>query len=409
MIMMLLSASVWANGSKEITTDGVTKLRFMGYNSQSSRATYLSYLDKALPEIEISFEFVALDNFNNVLNSQLQAGQGPDIIEVGGEVRLLAKAGYLLDLTDKKFVSGYSQAGLTPYTVEGKVYATPLQSWYEGIFYNKAIFKKYGLAVPRTWDEFLRLHGELKSHGIKPQTMGAQSWEPMMKQSIGVVNNAFYADKANSGFDAAFDKGEAKLSDAWLPYVKEWARIIDEGYLEPTMLGLSYDQALDEFANGKAAMWECGPWAVNTIKEKNPNLDFGMFPIPGIEKGAGWLVGGPGSALAINAKSRNTEAALKVLEMTATAEAQKALVADNAGSSFLVGVNIDLGPIYADCAEAFSNGNVYAPWTSVWTSGNSIVEAYGKALQEVLAGTNTIEGALKAADAKNDTMRDALK
>lgn len=56
----------------------------MAYNAETSRATYLALLEETFPNIKITYEFVSLDNFNNVLNSQLQAGQGPDIIEVGG-------------------------------------------------------------------------------------------------------------------------------------------------------------------------------------------------------------------------------------------------------------------------------------------------------------------------------------
>ena len=270
------------------------------------------------------------------------------------------------------------------------------------------MFKENNLSVPKNLDQFIQLHKDLQAKGIKAQTMGAQSWEPMMKQSIGVVNNAFYSKEENKDFDSKFDKGEAKVSESWLPYVQEWSKVITEGCLTQDMLGLSYDQALDEFATGKAAMWESGPWAVNTIMEKNPDMELGMFPIPGIEEGPGWLVGGPGSALAINSSSKNIEAALKVLEITATPEAQAALVKDNAGSSFLTGVEIDLGPIYEDCAEAFKAGNVYAPWIAAWTSGNPIVEGYGKSLQEVLAGIKTVEEALKDADQINDNMRKAL-
>lgn len=384
------------------------EIRIMAYNAETTRAAYLALLKEKFPEIKVTFEFVALDNFNNVLNSQLQAGQGPDIIEVGGEARLLANAGYLMDLTDQSFTGKYAQAGLTPYSVGGKVYATPLQSWYEGIFYNKAMFKENGIEVPKTFDEFIQIHKDLSAKGIKPQTMGAQSWEPMMKQSIGLVNNEFYANPANKGFDEKFDAGEAKLSEEWLPYVEEWSRMITEGCLTQDMLGLSYDQALDEFATGKAAMWESGPWAVNTITEKNPDLEFGMFPIPGTKEGPGWLVGGPGSALAVNAKTEHKDAAMKILEFTATPEAQKALIQDNAGSSFLTGVDVDLGDIYADCDEAFKAGNVYAPWTASWTSGNPVVEGYGKSLQEVLAGTKTVKQALEDADEINDTMRETL-
>lgn len=389
---------------KEAQTNEPVKLRFMGYNAESGRVTYLKYLDEQLPDIEISYEFVALDNFNNILNSQLQAGEGPDIMELGGEAKLLAMAGHLLDLTDQEFVGKYADSGLKSYTVDGKVYATPLQSWFEGIFYNKKIFRENDIAIPKTLDEFIAIHKTLAEKGIKPQTMGAQSWEPMMKQSIGVVNNEFYSMESNKDFDNKFNTGEGKLAEAWLPAVTKWQKVIAEGCLTKDMLGMSYDQAQDEFATGNAAMWESGPWAVNTIMEKDPNFELGMFPIPGEKEGPGWLVGGPGSALAINAKSKNIEQALKVLDITATKEAQEALIKDNAGSSFLQGVEIDLGPIYTDCAEAFSAGNVYAPWTAVWTVGNPVVEGYGKSLQEVLAGTKSVEDALKDADTINENM-----
>jgi len=387
---------------------GVTELRFMGYNPESSRATFLKYLDEELQDINIVFEFVSLDDYYDVLTTQLKSGNGPDIIEVGGDTKLLANDGYLLDLTDRQFVKSYAHSGLSAYIANGKIYATPLQSWYEGIFYNKRLFSENGISVPKSLDQFIAIHMELKEKGIKPQTMGAGSWEPMMKQSIGIVNNEFYSDPANMNFDDDFNEGKAFLADSWLEAVTAWSKVIDQGCLTPDMLAVSYDEALYEFAIGGAAMWESGPWAVNDILSINPGMesDLGMFPIPGLSEGTGWLVGGPGSALAINAKSKYIEQALSVLDLTATPEAQKALIKDNAGSSFLVGVSADLGDIYKDCEEAFQEGNVYAPWVAVWEYGNIIVEEYGKSLQEVLAGTKTIEQALRDADEICKAMRD---
>ena len=386
----------------------VVELRFMGYNQESSRVTYLKFLDDNLPDIKITYEYVSVDDFSDTLLSQLKDGKGPDIIEVGGETRMLANAGYLLDLTNQPFVKLYAHSGLSPFIANDKIYATPLQSWYEGIFYNKKILDDNGISVPRSLDQFIAIHGILESKGIKPQTMGAASWEPMMKQSIGVVNNEFYSDPANKNFDNEFNEGTAFLADAWLDAVTAWSEVIHQGCLTPDMLDVSYDEALAEFASGGAAMWESGPWAVNDIIAINPDMEtqLRMFPIPGLTEGPGWLVGGPGSALAINAKSKYVDQALKVLELTATPEAQEALIKDNAGSSFLVGVTADLGEIYADCEEAFQAGNVYAPWVAVWEFGNSIVEGYGKSLQEVLAGNKTIKQALENADEINRAMRE---
>lgn len=384
------------------------QIHIMAYNARDTRGKYLEYLAEKLPDISIVYEYVSLDYFNTELNTRLLSGQGPDIIEVGGETRLLARTNHLFDLTKEPFIQEYMETGLEPFSIGDKVYAIPLQSWFEGIFYNKDIFAQYHLALPRSFDDFIHIHQDLWAAGIKPQTMGAQSWEPLMKQSIGLVNNEFYADSSNAGFDADFDAGQAKMAEEWLPAVTEWSRMIWEGCLTPDMLDYSYEQALDEFASGEAAMWQSGPWSLGAIRRINPDIDLGMFPIPGTEEGLGWLVGGPGSALAINSDSPNTEAALRVLEYTSTPEAQEALIADYTGKSFLLGVDVPLNPVYDDCIVAIEAGHVYAPWTAAWTYGNPVVEAYGKSLQEVLAGSKTVDEALRDADAVNDKMRNML-
>jgi raffinose/stachyose/melibiose transport system substrate-binding protein len=380
----------------------------LAYNAMSVRTTYLDFLKNKLPGIQLSYDTVPLDYYGSTLSSELLSGSGPDIIEVGGETRLLASTGRLLDLTDQAFVSSFKKEGIIPYSVGGKVYAVPLQSWFEGMYYNKDIFEKYGLNPPRNFEEFLNLHKKLQSLGIKAQIMGAQSWEPLMKQSIALVNSEFYADTQNAGFDAAFDKGEATLEGSWLPAVTLWSRMISEGCLTPDMLSYSYEQAMEEFALGKVAMWQSGPWSLNEILRINPDIRLGMFPIPGTKEDEGWLIGGPGSALAISANSKNKQAAIDVLAATATIDAQKALLSDSKGLSYVSGVETDLGPVFDGCVKTIAKGLVYAPWTTAWSYGNPVVEAYGKALQEVLAGTKTVEQALCDADEVNSNLRTAI-
>jgi len=387
----------------------VTELRLMAYNSQSSRDKYLQYLNEHLPDINIIYDFVPMDNLKSELSAQMFAGQGPDIIEVGGDAKLLAKKGWLLDLTDKPFINLYYEEGFVPYKVDGKYYATPLQTWFEGIFYNKKIFREHGLEIPKTLNEFIQLHKTLSAKGIKPQTMHALSWEPLMKQSIGVVINEFYTKPENVSFDSDFEAGRAKLSEKWLPAVTAWYSLITEKCLTPDMLDYSYDQAKYEFANGGAAMWQCGPWAVNEIMSINKDIELGMFPIPGCVQGDVWMIGGLGSGLAVNCASKNTKQSLMVLAMTAMPEAQNELIKDNMGKSFVIGVKEDLSGIFTDCEEAFREDRVKAPWVTDWSAGNLVVEAYGEALQYVLAGSMTVEEALQAADRINEEMRKSLE
>lgn len=391
-----------AKQSKEEVT-----IRFMAYNKEEVRKTYLEFLKSKLPHITIDFQYVDQKQFSNILNTQLSAKEGPDLIEGGGNTTTLAAAGYLKDLSSATFMGKYSDTGLTAYTYEGKIYGIPLQSWFEGIYYNKTIFEKYNIKPPKTLDEWIAIHEKLNEAGVKPQTMGAKSWEPMMKQSIGLTLNEFYSTDAAKGFDDAFNKGEKTLDGNWNAPVKEWYKLIQKQCLQKDMLGLDYDQAQDEFAAEKAAMWESGPWALETIKSKNPNLKIGMFPIPGIKEGSGWLVGGPGSALCVNNDSKYQDALMEILDTTSTPEAQAALVKDNKGSSFLKGVEVDLGAEFEDCSEAFKEGHVYAPWL-YWLGGDAIVMEYGKYLQEVLGGKISTDDAIKAADKKAIEMRKAM-
>ena len=384
------------------------QLSWAAYNGRGVRAAYLAYIERELPDITLAYEYIPVDYYTSEVTARLMSGTGPDLIEGGGETRLLASKGMLLDLTGQPFLERYRESGVAPFSSEGMVYAVPLQSWFEGIYYNKSIFDSYGLVPPATFEEWIGLHKTLASYGVKPQTMGAMSWEALMKQSIGVVNNEFYADHANAGFDALFNAGEASLAEAWLPSVTLWSRMIDEGCITPDMLSYGYEQALYEFATGGAAMWESGPWSLTDILSINPDIDLGMFPIPGASGDTGWLVGGPGSALAINADSRHIGAALRVLEATSTHRAQQALLSGSIGESYLLGMETDFGDVFADAAQAISLEHIYAPWTAAWTYGNPIVEAYGKALQDVLAGAKTVEDALHEADEVNLRMRGGL-
>lgn len=393
-----------SNGDKKASQNITVKL--LAYNNEDSRKTYLELLKSKFPNITLEFQYVDQKQNANVLNTQLAAGTGPDLIETGGNTTVLANAGYLEDLTQASFIGRYQENGLSPYTLKQKVYAIPLQSWFEGIFYNKSIFKDYNVNPPKTFEEWIAIHETLKKAGVKPQIMGAKSWEPLMKQPVGMILNEFYSTDAALGFDDAFNAGTKTLSGNWDTAIKEWSEMIKRGYITKDMLDLNYDQALNEFAEEKAAMWECGPWAVEAIKKKNPGLKFGMFPFPGIKKGSGWLIGGPGSAFAVNSKSQVKDVVLQILDFTSSSEAQMALIKDNKGMSFLKGVNIDPGLEYADCAQAFKDGHVYAPWIH-WFGGDPIATELGMGMQEVLAGTKTIDEVLKNTDKKAEQVRES--
>ena len=402
---ILTVALLWGCSAKQpqSTTEPAsnkTKIRMMYWNKEETVKPFLDLAAEKLPDIEIEFQFVDINQFNGTLDAQLQAGEGPDIVPTG-ENPAHVKAGYLLELTDQPFIKNYSDASISSISVDGKVYGIPGISWFEGIFYNKKIFEENDIELPKTFDEMMNVHKTLKEKNILPQAWGAKSWEPFAKSFLGLAVVDYLQTPDGKGFDQSINEGTGKFADSQLkPIMEKWLQYFDKGYVTQDMLQIDYDTALKQFATGEVAMWESGPWSIQAIKETNPDLEFDMMPFVGSKEGNNYLIGGPGVTFGVNAKSEHQEEALKVLALMATPEGQQALCAGSPGSgSFLEGADIELPEEFTGVKDVLNSGNVYCPWF-VWKGSDAYNTALGKGLQEVLQGNMTIEKVLEDMDQK---------
>lgn len=418
--ILMLSSSIALSGCSKNTGDSTGTsspssaakqkvLKVMIWDKEELLKGALDLFGQKHPEIKLEISFTDSKQYDNILNAKLASGEGPDMFQVGAQVRNLAAAGYLMDMTNEAFTQKYQETGLSSFAYQGKNYGIPWMSWVEGIFYNKELFEKSGItSVPTTWNEFMAAHEKLKASGVKPQTMGAKSWEPMMKQSLDLVNAGFFSKPENKGWGEKYSNQKANMSGTFDTYLQTWSEIVKKGYLTSDMLGMDYDQAMDEFANGKAAMWESGNWAVQGLKTKNPNLKLGFFPIPAIE-GKPWLMGGPGAAWAVNKNSKVSDAAKTFLEFWSTNEAQLAAQKSYGGGVFLKGLETPLDPAMDGAKEALAEGRIFAPWNE-WFGASPIIIEYGKAMQDYLASKDDkmLMGVLKHADQKRDEMKETM-
>ncbi len=397
-LLMLVGCGNTAGEKKGTEANEKVKVRMMYWNKEETMKAFLDLAKEKLPNIDIEFNFVAVGQFDGTLETQLQAGEGPDIIPAG-EKETYIKAGYLVDLTDQDFIKNYSKASLAAIAHEGKVYGVPGISWYEGIFYNKEIFEANGIEIPKTFDEMMAIHKKLKDAGINPQAWGAKSWEPLAKSPLGLAIVDYLQTEEGRSFDGLIRDGEGKFSGSKLQGIFEtWTQYMKDGYITTDMLQIDYDTALKEFATGKAAMWESGPWSVNAILETNPDLKFDMMPFVGTKEGNEYLIGGPGVTYGVNANSDKKDAAMEVIKLMATPEGQKALCAGSPGSgSFYEGAGIELPEQFAGVKNVLDKGSVYCPWF-VWK--NTCNETLGKGMQEVLQGNMTVEQVLQSMDQK---------
>ena len=120
----------------------------MSWYSEDQMDDVIDAIEKKLGgEYKIDYTYVTNSDYNNVLSTQLAAGDVKDITDTG--------------ITD-----GFSDEGLALCTIDGKNYGVPCYGWFAGIFYNKDLFEKAGIKeVPTTYDEFLEACDKLKGEG----------------------------------------------------------------------------------------------------------------------------------------------------------------------------------------------------------------------------------------------------
>lgn len=381
----------------EAGSEGKTKVRMTYWNSEDTIQALLAYLADEVPDVEIEFQFIDNSNYDTIVDTQLSAGEGPDIIcESPASALKHAKLGYLAEVNDLGAL--YSSAGTNVYSYDGNIYALPGISWFEGIYFNRTMFEENNIALPTTFDEYLAVCKQFQDLGITPLAAGLKSWEPMLKNSMAFVTAEYLSTDAGSSFGEDYRNGNAKLDGTWNTYLEKWSEMISSGVYTTDMTGIDHDQALEEFATGKAAMFCSGPWDLDTIQSKNPDLVVDMMPFYGTKTSAGWLIGGPGCGFAVNAASANQEAAMKVLAAISTEEGQKAFWENNqGGSSYLEGVEFELPEAYNSASSALAAGNVYCPWNE-WGDAAGAHETYGTEMQSYLLGEQDLSQTLTNVD-----------
>lgn len=383
--------------SEESAAGEKVTVRLSYWNSEDTMQALLDYLAEAVPDVEIEYQFIDNSNYDTIIDTQLAAGEGPDIIcESAGSSLKHARLGYLAPVND--LAANYSSAGTNIFTYDGNIYALPGISWFEGIYYNKALFEENNIELPKTFDEYIAVCKQFQELGITPLAAGLKSWEPMLKNSMAFVT-AEYLSKDGSSFGEDYRNGKVTMAGTWNEYLEKWSEMITEGIYTTDMIGIDHDQSLEQFATGGAAMFCSGPWDYDAIMAKNPDLQLDMMPFYGTEESEGWLIGGPGCGFAVNEASANKDAAMKILEAISTPEGQEAFWQNNqGGSSFLSGVSFELPEAYSGAATALAAGNVYCPWNE-WGAAAGAHENYGTEMQNYLLGTVDLNTALENVDA----------
>ncbi|WP_223693865.1 ABC transporter substrate-binding protein [Leifsonia poae] len=271
--------------------------------------------------------------FNNAVDKNVQvalsAGKGPDIVYGSGPAfaAQYAAQGKLADMTPYAKKYGWEDRILAPMyqsgTVDGKLYSLPNSIEDIGVFYNKKVLDKLGVAVPKTYDEFVKVMDKAAAAGLYSSVTGNQGWKPVNQNYISLFLSQVAGGKAM--YEAL--QGTIPWTDPQFEKaVQDSADFYQKGYLGgkdyPT---LNFDQSMQLLSQQKSPFF-IGPslafqFASNYFNDKTGNTgDLGYMAFPTINPSlpTPYYTLGTTASLSINAASKNKDGAAEVIDYMMT-------------------------------------------------------------------------------------------
>ncbi len=387
-----------ANGSG--SADGKVTLTLWENATTGPGAQYFQDAAKAYhslhPNVTIKIQTIQNEDLDGKLQTALNSNSAPDIFlqRGGGKMQAMVNAGQIqaLNLTDTDRANA-GAAAIAGNSIDGKVYAMPIDTQPEGIYYSKDLFQQAGItSTPTTMDELEADVAKLKTINVAPIAVGAKdAWPAAHWYYNFALRECSQATMTNTAKSLKFtDACWTKAGDDQASFLK--ADPFQKGFLTASSQQGAGSSA-GMLANHKAAMELMGNWDPGVIASLTPNQkplpDLGWFPFPAVAGGQGdptaIMGGSSGYSLSKNAPKE----AFGFLEFLVTKDQQEAY----ANAFETIPVNKDAqevvtAPYNISALQAF-NKAAYAVQFLDTEYGQNVGNAMNTAVVSLMAGQGT--------------------
>lgn len=384
------SASGGSSSAADVT--GTVKL-LVSSGPQTDAAFKLvnAAFEKMYPNAHVQFTSVPVANYPTAENAQIAGGTAdivtlqsvpltpvPSFATNGSETddQARAKAGGFVDLTGQTSLNRLTPTTLSAVAYNDKHYELPVGlSYYTGVFYNKAIFAKYGLNIPTTWDQFVTLCQTLQADHVTPLGIGGKDVWPANLLVQAAVQGLYPSPAARLSLAEGLWNQSIKFTDPTPTQVMTEVKTMFN-FAQPNFTGLAYASVPAEFTAGDFAMTADGTWDAPVIAAADKSFQFGYFPIPASENASDNAVlgGKVDLGLAIPSSSKNVSLAEKWLDVFSSPQVYQQFVLTSGYAPAEAGIS---GGSFLDSIKNYTA--TYSPaWQQVWVgntkSGAAVAE-----------------------------------
>ena len=308
-------AACSSSGSGTGGSAAKTTITFVGADVPSAFSKVISDFEAKNPSITVHYQNIPFAQYNSVIQQRV-GGKDPsiDVLYVdAGTVAAEAHRGWLTDLSSLKSEAEQNSlpAAVSGNIYQGKLWALPMWTSAQYLYYNKDLLAKAGVAPPSADPAHRWTWEQVAAAGKKAQAAGA-TWGLLFDQTDAYYQLQALPESLGGGSGATGpDLLTPDVTNAGWQKSMQWYGSLFADKVAPR--GVSTDQMSVLFESGKSAFFVGGPWDPAIFLKANPKLHYGVAPHPYFAGGKPAMPTGSWS-LGVSSASQKKSAAEKFAE-----------------------------------------------------------------------------------------------
>jgi raffinose/stachyose/melibiose transport system substrate-binding protein len=367
----------------------------------------IANFEKAYPDIKVDATYLPLGTpYANALRTQLQSGNGPDVFYVspgsGGlqSVMPLAKAGYVADLSARKWAKRIPVNAHDLYWTGKKLWAVPIDVVPIGVMYHTELLSQLGIKVPTTMGQLLAACRTLAGKGKSFLNVAGASTQNAGLLAAVVAGSYVLAKDPNWNAKRSSNRTTFAGTPEWRAALQ---RIVDMKNANCFPAGAQANDnipATPGFVSGQVFSWVLPSSIIQLLKGFNPNTTYNFFPMPGETAANTRMYASPTDAFAMYSKTKQRDAALKFIDFWAR-DGQSRLYAKLSGAISLhqAATGEKITPELKGLVPLLKQKNRVFPIINLDWKNPEVLETLGKGVQGILTGQKTPTQILQEMDA----------
>lgn len=290
-LALLASVAVTAGCGSSGSSHGSNTVTWMSWETTQTNQALDASFAKFTKSSGITMEREPAPNadYSQKLASLIMSKKVPDFFWCSNvEEQTLASQGLLYDWSaylkkgDGIDAAKFSPGALTSWRRDGKLYGVPTLANTYGFFYNKSLFDKAGVPVPKpgwTYDQMFAAAAKLTGKNGAKQGLVTQ-WS-LLTSPFGMAQYSVSAGGKPLA-DRAVGVKKVTADPKLLQAARRYSAAIKAGQIT----GAEYDgtNSTSAFANGSIPMLFGGQWLAQTMVGEKLSFDWGFAPMPQVSR-----------------------------------------------------------------------------------------------------------------------------